>query len=137
MFRRHIYFFDIKKNDMLPLDETKIDQPDLKQYFNKVYCPICSNSEKKMGDFINDDCSFKKGEPPEKYYVRESYWNNKMDVYSTFVDAMTQNNGVIINTQGEILRKPANLIDLNVDKNIDYSNTSDVRDLKDLETRYY
>ena len=137
MFRRHIYFFDIKKNDMLPLDDTKIDQPDLKQYFNKIHCPICSNTEKKMQDFVNKDTSFMKGVLPEKYYVRESYWNNRMDVYSTFVDAMTQNGAVIINTQGEILRKPANFIDLAVDKNIDYSKTDDCRDLKELERRYY
>ncbi len=137
MFRRHIYFFDIKKNDMLPLDETKIDQPELKQYFNKIHCPICSNSEKKMQDFLCNDTSFKKGELPEKYYVRESYWNNRMDIFSTFVDAMTQNGAVVINTQGEILRKPANFIDLNVDKNIDYAKTDDNADLKDLERRYY
>jgi hypothetical protein len=42
-----------------------------------------------MQDFVNKDTSFMKGVLPEKYYVRESYWNNRMDVYSTFVDAMT------------------------------------------------
>lgn len=90
-----------------------------------------------MQDFVNNDNSFNKGVLPEKYYIRESYWNNRMDIYSTFVDAMTKNGAVIINTQGEILRKPANFIDLAVDKNIDYSKTDDTRDLKELERRYY
>ena len=47
-----------------------------------------------------------------KYVSRSTFWNSKMleDIYKNMMDTLLNNNTLVINTNGNIVRKPSSII---------------------------
>jgi len=94
-------------------------------YFNKTF-----DSEEKLlrkqqpvGDSMN-------------YVRRGSYWNNDFDCYGDMVRVLTKNNALLVETSGEILRKPSSMVDVAIDRDVSEIPTEDRKQLDDMMTRY-
>lgn len=71
-----------------------------------------------------------------EYMVRGSYWSNEFDAYHAAMKSMMEDNAIVINTSGEVSRKPGMYIILNVDRNLQSVSSEQPDELKDLKDRY-
>lgn len=59
------------------------------------------------------------------YIRRGSYWNNDFDCYNDMAKVLTKNNALLVETSGEILRKPSSMIDIAIDRDVSEIPTED------------
>jgi hypothetical protein len=103
---------------------------DRKQYdynFNKDKFKITKLKDEDLLDIYNKNFEFsgdyikrfeKRFDSDGLYTSRTSYWNNMIleKTYSNIVEAFIGENSLVINTVGELSRKPGTVIMLNLDR---------------------
>lgn len=67
---------------------------------------------------------------------RGSTWNNDIDFYHDYQHALSESNALVVNSVGELLRKPGSVITLNIDRTPKDLDGEDQDELERLKTRY-
>lgn len=68
--------------------------------------------------------------------TRGSYWNNEVDMYGYGLDALMKLNSLVINTSGEILRKPGSLVAISLDRSLNTVTEADRDNLEETKNKY-
>ena len=73
-----------------------------------------------------------------KYVSRSTFWNSKMleDIYKNMMDTLLNNNTLVINTNGNIVRKPSSIIMVNVDRQMQLVARDSPDSLDELKNKY-
>jgi len=64
---------------------------------------------KKFDDLLNEK---------DNYVDYGAYWNNEFNIYNSSLKSLLENSSLVINTSGNIFRKPASIVEIKLDKNI-------------------
>lgn len=124
VFDTQVSDYDYGKNAFVTRD---ITSKNLARYFNATY-----DSETKLLE-KQQPVSRQSG---QNYLRRGAYWNNDFNCYGDMVRVLTKYNALLIETSGEILRKPAAMVDVAIDRDTHEVTTEDPKKLEDLMTRY-
>lgn len=68
---------------------------------------------------------------------RQAYWNNDINCYDRMVKALTKSNALLIETAGDIMRRPSSVVNVSVDRDMNELADDTHKDLDDLMTRYH
>jgi hypothetical protein len=118
----NLKFFDFNYNENKFLDKS-IESKSIIDFKNKFFE---SDKYRPKYEFFK-----------EKDFSRNaSYWNNDFDAYHAAVKTLTEDNAIVINTTGEITRKPGNFICVAVDRTANNITNDSPEDLKELKERY-
>lgn len=71
-----------------------------------------------------------------KYRERGSYWNNDFNIYANSVKTMLEDSTLVINSVGEILRKPGYTVHVNVDRDSKYIEDDNLDKTEDIKNKY-
>ena len=88
---------------------------------------VDSNIYKDKYDFTDNNIS---------YLQRGCYWNNDFNIYANAVKTLVDSSSIVINTTGEILRKPGHAMQLNVDRDIKYIEGESIDDVRKIKNKY-
>lgn len=117
---------------------------DYNQSTNKFTTNVIS--EKSLVDYANNmiDNSLYHGKyitrPPNDldlhYYQAGSYWNNTQNLYNTIFDSLNKTDSFILNTSGNIHRRPGGFINITLDRNMSFAKTDDASELAEMKKKY-
>lgn len=65
-----------------------------------------------------------------------SYWENDFDVYNESIDALEQNNALILNITGNLMRQPGSMNVITIDRGLENITTDDKREIEKLKKKY-
>lgn len=67
---------------------------------------------------------------------RASTWNNDVDFYHDYQQALAESNALVVNAVGALLRKPGSIVTINIDRTPKDLDTEDKDELERLKNRY-
>ena len=70
------------------------------------------------------------------YVNQGSYWNNDQLIYNDSVKALEENNSLVLNITGDILRKPGSLLNITLDRSLKNGTSENKKDLEKLKKKY-
>lgn len=118
-FGVRLYDYDIESNSMR---ESYVKPDEIQGYFNAV-CDFQTGVRQKLTSAAGER---------EDFIRRAAYWNNDLDVYGDMVKCLTKDNALVIESVGEISRRPGAHVVVKVDidqKNLATESTEEYNDL--------
>lgn len=122
-FQKKISSYDLNSNSF---STTTFTTENFKEYQNEHLDVASSFIQNKYDILFNSD----------DYIDYGAYWNNDFNIYGNILKNMLENSSLVVNTDGELARKPADMVLVNLDKNSKYLNDENLENAKDLKKRY-
>ena len=118
----NLTFFDYNYNSNMFLDKS-IPSKSIIDYKNNFF-----DSDEYRQKFL----------PFEKttYKKNGSYWNNDFDPYHTAMKTIMEDNTIVVNVPGSIIRLPGSYIQLGIDRTVNDVETQSTERLKELKDKY-
>ena len=122
-FKKNIVQFNINTNKFSNVEFTNTN---INTYKNSIYN---TNQDllKKFDDLLNEK---------DNYVDYGAYWNNEFNIYNSSLKSLLENSSLVINTSGNIFRKPASIVEIKLDKNINQINKNNLNEYKQLKQNY-
>lgn len=120
-FTKAFFDFDYNRNSFI---DATIHTKNIIQFQNNR---IESNIYKDKFNFFEDELKLKE---------RGSYWNNDFNIYASAVKTMVEDSSIVVNTVGEVLRKPGYFVQINVDRDSKYIENDNLDKTKDIKNKY-
>lgn len=72
------------------------------------------------------------------YKHRGTYWNNNTfnKIYNNAIEILNEDNALVVSCAGDIMRKPGDFININVDRSFQYVQSEEHQSLDDIKHRY-
>lgn len=108
---------------------SKVESKQLTNYLNGRNFE-CKSIIKKYSDcakFLNSNLNYSKS---------GAFWNNDFDIYNNAVKILSKDNALVVNTCGDLLRRPGSITNIAIDKSTKQISNSSVDSYKDLMNKY-
>ena len=120
-FAKVFFDFNYNKNEFI---DASIKSKSILQFQNNY---IATDIYKDKFEFFDNDLAFRS---------RGCYWNNDFNIYTNSVKTMIEDSSIVVNTVGEILRKPGYFVQINVDRDSKYIEADDLDKAEDIKNKY-
>ena len=124
MFNRKVIGYDYDSNQFVNFD---IEAKEIKNYMNASVDQ--TDVTVKYDDVEAVD-------PAHKRFKSNPYWDNDMNVYGDIIDVVTQNDAVVLNITGNIMRQAGQLLNVSIDRDLNGLTNSSPSELKKLQEKY-
>lgn len=121
-FKYNMYDFSYDENTF---DNKKIEPDTIVNYANDRF--QTDQYEKKYMKLFNSQLTYRN---------EGSYWNNNQGIYDDTVRIFEENNSLILNITGELLRKPGSLLTITIDRSMKNISNEDKKELEERKKKY-
>lgn len=123
MFTRKVIGFDYDGNQFVNYD---MDAKEIKIYVNNGL-----DEDGYISKYQDVDV-----DPKHKRFQSNPYWDNELNVYGEIIDAVTQNDAVVLNITGDIMRQAGALVNVVIDRDMGSLANDTPAELKNLRGKY-
>ena len=125
VFDKEFYDYDYTANQFLHRNIESKSVTD--EYFSKTFMDPTKVVKKTLP--ISPEAKL-------QYLRRGTYWNNDFAIYDDLATHLTKNNALMVETSGMLLRFPAMMVSVEIDRPKNELTVEDPQVLQDLMTRY-
>lgn len=130
LYDKDVYKHDLEKNEFKKLEYMSSN---LVCYYNKIYPSVVQPKKMPQLPYVGNH----KTKENVQLLDRGTTWNNHcLNIYHEQAGSLTDVEGIVVHVPGEIMRKPGNMINILVDRNLQNADDTDPKQIKEFKQRY-